>query len=129
MKRYINILFLISGCILISVQSSAQGSKNYKDFQDALRKPDNVEWLTLHDQHLINFQEDILKLKNLKYPDLSNNRITRLPENLCSLKNLFYLDLSGNQLECLPASLGGIQTRRNLYLDYNNPHNLASLKY
>ena len=120
MKTKMILYLMLMPCLL----SFGQRSKNYKDLNEALAKPDSVQWLTLRDQGLQSFPKEILQFKNLRYLDLSQNKIESLPGNIGSLVQLTYVDLSGNSIAELPSSFANLQSLKNLYIDFNGLQNL-----
>lgn len=107
-------------------------------------KPDDVEVLILHHNHLRVFPENIVKFTELRVLDISNNNLTSLPDILahCQLSCLMAknnnlkdgslpktftvnatlkeLNLSGNLLTVFPEQLLDLINLKYLYLGGNH---------
>jgi len=120
-------IFLYTLLLLLSlVKIQAQEYKVYESLEEALKNPDKVYVLDLHNQDLSTFPAEILTLKNLKQLDLRDNNITEIPEGIKELKNLEQLSMFTNQLQNVPNAIGELENLKMLDLGNNPLENLPS---
>ena len=81
---------------------------------------ENLEFLSLANNHLTELPSNIGILKNLKTLILQWNRLIELPPSINQLKNLQKLDLMFNKLEFLPDNIGTLP-KLDVLLIHDNP--------
>ncbi len=101
----------------VSLDSSTT-KKEYTNLEEALENPDKVFRLNLSNQNIRLPLDSIwAKFQNLEYLSLRNDHLTKIPEGIGSLKNLRVLDLSGNDFKLLPESFSRLENLNEIYLD------------
>lgn len=120
----INILigvFFISSLNTTTGQTTADSSvktKEYKSLEEALRNPTKVYRLNLSNQNLKVLSDSIWGMfENLEYLSLKNDHLKEIPAGIGNLRNLKTLDLSGNDFKVLPASFSRLKNLNEIYLN------------
>lgn len=120
----INILiavFFILSLHAMNGQTAADSSaknKEYKSLEEALRNPTKVYRLDLSNQNFKMLSDTIWdKFENLEYLSLKNDHLKELPAGIGNLKNLRTLDLSGNDFKVLPTSFSRLKNLNEIYLN------------
>lgn len=123
-KYFINILVLISNCIIGYAQNTTtkldslkEGRNFFYDIKDASQVPsDSVLGLQLREKGYRVFPEEILKYKNLKYLDVSMNQFKILSPRISELNKLQVLIISYGSLSKLPREIGNLKSLKELTL-------------
>lgn len=85
----------------------------------ALRHPEDVTALYLHNCGLTTVPEVVFRCPKLRILEISANPLRELPAELEELTGLEELILNNNQLEALPPTLGRLQGLQQLILSHN----------
>lgn len=90
--------------------------KEYTSLDEALKNPEIVYRLNLGN---INLMPDINweKFENLQYLSLKNDHLKEIPGEIAFLRNLKVLDLSGNDFKILPKSFSNLTNLEELFLN------------
>ncbi len=103
-------LIIILALLITSVQigfsqnaDSTLYNKEYTNIEEALKEPEKVFRLNLSDQTLKLDPVVWLKFENLEYLSLKNDHLKEIPREITSLSHLKTLELSGNDFETLPV--------------------------
>lgn len=102
--------------VLDSLQKS---DKRYESIEEALKEPEAVRFLDLHEKNLTTLPSEIGKLVNLHTLSLYGNQLTTIPAEFGNLKNLKSVDFGKNQLTEVPASVLKLKNLKVLYLTSN----------
>lgn len=94
--------------------------RKFTSIDEAMKTPDAVRYLNLHDAGLSAFPDHILKLKNLERLSLRKNPVTSIPEGIGTLSALNWLDLGRTQLADLTPAVGRLKNLAYLYLNDNS---------
>ncbi len=101
------------------VQSEKHDSVFYS-LETALKYPEQVYKLKLHNKKLAEIPQEIFNLKNLKVLDLSKNKIQEIPSAIAKLTQLEVLDLSKNKIETFNKEIGQLTNLKILRISRNN---------
>jgi Leucine-rich repeat (LRR) protein len=116
----IGALFVFSLCE-VNAQIASDSSvvtKEYDDLGEALKNPSKVYRLNLSNQNFTSLSDSIwIKFENLEYLSLKNDHLEEIPFGIGNLKNLKILDLSNNDFEVLPKSFSRLKNLREIYLN------------
>lgn len=110
-------------CTLLFLEVKAQSidstfiKKEYTNIEEALENPSLVYRLNLSNQKIQLSDSIWSKFQNLQYLSLKNDHLKTLPEGIGYLKNLKVLDLSGNDFKVLPPTFSGLLNLQELYLN------------
>lgn len=97
---------------------SALVNKEYNNLEEALRNPEQVFRLNLSNQHFSTLPDSIWRrFENLEYLSLKNDHLKEIPVGIGDLKNLKILDLSNNDFTVLPPSFSRLENLREIYLN------------
>lgn len=102
----------------------------YTSMTEALKDPDDVEYLNLSAQNLSNLPPEITQLKNLEILWLDNNpklNIEAECQNLKAIPKLRALVLSKIRMDTLPACIAGIKELSILDLSENPDLNMVQV--
>ncbi|MDF1673202.1 MAG: leucine-rich repeat domain-containing protein [Vicingaceae bacterium] len=111
-------LFQINEMKAQNFSDTSQVKKEYNSLDEALRNPNNVYRLNLSNQKLTLLSDSIWgKFENLEFLSLKNDHLKEIPSEIGKLKNLKVLDLSGNDFRVLPASFTKLNSLIELYLN------------
>jgi len=101
----------------ITPESSVENIE-YDDLGKALENPNKVYRLNLSNQNLKTLSDTIWsQFENLEYLSLKNDHLTEIPAGIGNLKNLKVLDLSNNDFKVLPQSFSRLENLREIYLN------------
>ena len=89
------------------------------NLESALKEPEKVTHLYLHNRAWQSIPEEVYQCKNLQVLDVSKNRLRELPEQLLELEQLEHLNLSENQFAQIPSLLSQFSNLRVLQLAHN----------
>ncbi len=120
------ILFTLSFSMLNAqaVTTAAASEKSYKSLEEALKNPVRVYRLDLSNQQFKTLPDSIWsKFENLEYLSLKNDHLKEIPKGIGNLKNLRVLDLSGNDFKVLPQSFSGLNNLSEIYLNNESKMN------
>lgn len=92
--------------------------EEFTNIEEALKAPDKVYRLNLTEKQ-VEFIPDSMwdKFQNLEYLSLKNDHLREIPEGIGYLKNLKVLDLSGNDFKVLPNSFSNLYNLNEIYLN------------
>ena len=90
------------------------------NLQLALKEPEKVTELFLHNLGINTFPKEILAFKNLKKLDLSQNKLKEIPSEIANLITLESLVFSDNEITSLPDELSKLSKLKVINLQ-NNP--------
>ena len=101
------------------ITSGSSGiNKEYYDLGEALKNPNNVYRLNLSNQNFNALSDSVWgKFENLEYLSLKNDHLKEIPSGIGNLKNLKILDLSNNDFKVLPQSFSRLENLREIYLN------------
>lgn len=116
----IGVLFVLS-LNKANSQNTADSSlvkKEFNSLEEALRNPTKVYRLNLSNQKLKVLSDSIWeKFENLEYLSLKNDHLKEIPAGIGNLKKLKTLDLSGNDFKVLPKSFSRLKNLNEIYLN------------
>lgn len=122
----IGLLFSLT-CNALEGQSTSvatETAKTYVSLEEALNSPFKVYRLDLSNQEFKNLPDSIwTKFENLEYLSLKNDHLSKIPDGIGYLKKLRVLDLSGNDFKVLPQSFSGLTNLTEIYLNNENRMN------
>lgn len=96
----------------------SSSAKEYVSLGEALKNPSDVYRLNLSDQNFKELSDSIWsKFENLEYLSLKNDHLKEIPAGIGNLKNLQVLDLSNNDFTVLPESFSRLENLKELYLN------------
>lgn len=100
------------------IPDSSMIKKEYSSLEEALKEPDKVYRLNLSNQNLKLPADSVwAKFQNLEYLSLKNNHLKNVPIGLSYLNKLKVLDLSSNDFKLLPQSLSKLENMEEIYLN------------
>ncbi len=95
------------------------GKMDQEQFENLLKRANNLEELTVQNWDFTEVPEAIFGLTNLKTLNITNCNISSLPENIAQLTDLRFLTLSNNRLKTLPESISKLKNLKYLSIDRN----------
>jgi Leucine-rich repeat (LRR) protein len=116
----IGMLFTLSSNTLKAqaVSAAANTAKAFVSLEAALKNPIKVYRLDLSNQQFKSLPDSIWsKFENLEYLSLKNDHLREIPKGIGNLKNLRVLDLSGNDFKVLPQSFSRLSNLSEIYLN------------
>ena len=95
------------------------------DLADALRRPNEIKFLTLGPDEVRLFARQANEFHRLRELEMPCCGIKRIPSWVFKLGKLEKLNLSQNELELVPASIDCLDRLRQLHLDHNRIRRLS----
>ncbi len=89
----------------------------YTSLDEALKNPEIVYRLNLSNKNSMMQNVNWAKFENLQYLSLKNDHLKEIPGEIAFLRNLKVLDLSGNDFKILPKSLSNLTKLEELFLN------------
>jgi Leucine-rich repeat (LRR) protein len=101
-----------------STEGNLPENKEYNSIEEALNSPSKVFRLNLSNAK-INILPDSIwnRFQNLEYLSLKNDHLKEIPAGIGYLKNLKTLDLSGNDFKVLPKTFAQLSNLNEIYLN------------
>lgn len=122
-NRQIGMILVSLTCFVLEVGAQVPVDtsivkKEYISIEEALKQPEKVYRLNLSNQNFKMPSDSVWALfQNLEYLNLKNDHLVNIPKGFGNLKKLKVLDLSGNDFKLLPESLSELENLEEIFLN------------